>query len=141
MKHTGDDSYLSKVIGVVKEAQETKSKTQNLADKAAGWLFYVALGAGIITLVVWLSLGKNFEYALERMVTLMILSCNHYLGLASLLVVDIPTAVDAQMGVLIYNRNAFENARKITPCIFDKKCTRTNGALAIISVESTSNEY
>ena len=60
VKHIGKDSYLSKVIAMVKEAQETKSKTQNIADKAAAWLFYIALGAGITTLVVWLSLGKDF---------------------------------------------------------------------------------
>ncbi len=80
VQHTGEDAYLSKVIRMVTEAQESKSKTQNLADKAAGWLFYLALGVGMITLVVWLSLGEDFVNALERMVTVMIIACPHALG-------------------------------------------------------------
>lgn len=125
VQHTGDDSYLSKVIGMVEEAQKTKSKTQNSADKAAGWLFYVALGAGMLTLMVWLSLGKEFDYALERTVTVMIISCPHALGLAIPLVVAISTAVSAKNGLLIRNRTAFENSRKITTIIFDKTGTLT----------------
>lgn len=140
IKHTGDDSYLSKVIGMVKEAQETKSKTQNLADKAAAWLFYLALGAGICTIVVWLSLGKDFEFALERMVTVMIISCPHALGLAVPLVVAISTSVSAKNGLLIRNRTAFENSRKITAIIFDKTGTLTKGYFGVTRYESTSKE-
>lgn len=139
VKHTGEDSYLSKVIGMVKEAQETKSKTQNLADKAAAWLFYIALGAGVTTLVVWLSLGKDFEYALERMVTVMIISCPHALGLAVPLVVAISTAVSAKNGLLIRNRTAFENARNITAIIFDKTGTLTKGEFGLTRFKSVSN--
>lgn len=139
VKHTGEDSYLSKVIGMVKEAQETKSKTQNLADKAAAWLFYIALGAGVTTLVVWLSLGKDFEYALERMVTVMIISCPHALGLAVPLVVAISTAVSAKNGLLIRNRTAFENARNITAIIFDKTGTLTKGEFGVTRFKSVSN--
>ena len=138
-KHTGEDSYLSKVIGMVKEAQETKSKTQNLADKAAAWLFYIALGAGVTTLVVWLSLGKDFEYALERMVTVMIISCPHALGLAVPLVVAISTAVSAKNGLLIRNRTAFENARNITAIIFDKTGTLTKGEFGVTRFKSVSD--
>jgi Cu2+-exporting ATPase len=140
VKHTGEDSYLSKVIGMVKVAQDTKSKTQNLADKAAAWLFYVALGSGITTLVVWLSLGKKFEYALERMVTVMIISCPHALGLAIPLVVAISTSVSAKHGLLIKNRTAFENARKITTIIFDKTGTLTKGEFGVTRFKSTSKE-
>jgi Cu2+-exporting ATPase len=140
IKHTGDDSYLSKVIGMVKEAQETKSKTQNLADKAAAWLFYLALGAGICTIVVWLSLGQDFEFALERMVTVMIISCPHALGLAVPLVVAISTSVSAKNGLLIRNRTAFENSRKITAIIFDKTGTLTKGDFGVTRYESTSKE-
>ncbi|MFT7030685.1 MAG: Cu2+-exporting ATPase, partial [Marinoscillum sp.] len=140
VKHTGEDSYLSKVIGMVKVAQDTKSKTQNLADKAAAWLFYVALGSGITTLVVWLSLGKEFEYALERMVTVMIISCPHALGLAIPLVVAISTSVSAKHGLLIKNRTAFENARKITTIIFDKTGTLTKGEFGVTRFKSTSKE-
>ncbi|MCX2744034.1 copper-translocating P-type ATPase [Mangrovivirga sp. M17] len=139
VKHTGDESYLSKVIGMVEDAQKTKSKTQNLADKAAGWLFYLALGAGIITLFVWLSLGKDFEYSLERMVTVMIISCPHALGLAVPLVVAISTAVSAKKGLLIRNRTAFENSRKITTIIFDKTGTLTKGDFGVTRVKSISD--
>lgn len=140
VKHTGEDSYLSKVIGMVQQAQQSKSKTQNLANKAAAWLFYIALGAGIITLVVWLSLGKDFEYALERMVTVMIISCPHALGLAVPLVVAISTAVSAKNGLLIRNRTAFENARNITAIIFDKTGTLTKGEFGVTRFKSTSNK-
>jgi Cu2+-exporting ATPase len=125
---------------MVKVAQDTKSKTQNLADKAAAWLFYVALGSGITTLVVWLSLGKEFEYALERMVTVMIISCPHALGLAIPLVVAISTSVSAKHGLLIKNRTAFENARKITTIIFDKTGTLTKGEFGVTRFKSTSKE-
>ena len=141
VRHIGEDSYLSKVIGMVKEAQATKSKTQNLADKAAAWLFYIALGAGITTLVVWLSLGKDFEYALERMVTVMIISCPHALGLAVPLVVAISTAVSAKNGLLIRNRTAFENARKLTAIIFDKTGTLTKGEFGVTRFKSTLDKY
>lgn len=140
VKHTGQDSYLSKVIVMVKEAQSSKSKTQNLADRAAAWLFYIALGSGISTLVVWLSLGKEFEYALERMVTVMIISCPHALGLAVPLVVAISTAVSAKNGLLIRNRTAFENARKITAIIFDKTGTLTKGEFGVTRLQSTSDK-
>ena len=141
VRHTGEDSYLSKVIGMVREAQDTKSKTQNLADRAAGWLFYLALGAGILTLVVWLALGQDFEYALERMVTVMIISCPHALGLAVPLVVAISTAVSAKKGLLIRNRTAFENARKLTAIIFDKTGTLTKGEFGVTRTESASSQY
>ena len=138
VKHTGEDSYLSKVIGLVTEAQKTKSNTQNLADKAAGWLFYIALAAGIITLVVWLSLGKDFNYALERMVTVMIISCPHALGLAVPLVVAISTSVSAKHGLLIRNRTAFENSRKLTTIIFDKTGTLTKGEFGVTRFKSVA---
>lgn len=141
VKHIGKDSYLTKVIGMVKEAQKIKSKTQNLADRAAAWLFYIALGAGITTLVVWLSLGKDFEYALERMVTVMIISCPHALGLAVPLVVAISTAVSAKNGLLIRNRTAFENARKISAIIFDKTGTLTKGEFGVTRFKSILEKY
>jgi len=141
VEQTGDDAYLSKVIAMVDKAQKSKSKTQNLADKAAKWLFYLALGAGVITIVVWLSLGKEFEYALERMVTVMIISCPHALGLAIPLVAAISTSVAAKNGLLIRNRTAFENARKITTVIFDKTGTLTKGEFGVSRYKSTSQDY
>lgn len=133
--HTGKDSYLNKVITMVQEAQKTKSKTQHLADRAAKWLTIIALCTGIITLIVWLTLGFDFNYAIERMVTVMVISCPHALGLAIPLVVAISTAVSAQNGLLIRNRTAFENSRKITTIIFDKTGTLTKGEFGVTRIE------
>ncbi len=123
----GKDSYLSKVAKLVEDAQKVKSKTQNFADRAAKILTYAAIGGGIATLVVWLSLGFPFVFALERMVSVMVICCPHALGLAVPLVVAISTSVAAQKGLLIRNRTAFENARLITTIIFDKTGTLTKG--------------
>ncbi len=142
VKHTGEDSYLNKVVNMVKEAQQTKSRTQNLADKAAAWLTYAALGAGTVTLIAWwLFVGKEFVFSLERMVTVMVISCPHALGLAIPLVVAISTAVSAQKGLLIRNRTAFENARKITTIIFDKTGTLTRGQFGVTRFKSIGDEY
>src|SRR6187455_3475375 len=134
--HTGKDSYLNKVITLVQEAQKTKSRTQHLADRAAKWLTYIALGVGIITFIIWLSLGQGANYAIERMVTVMVISCPHALGLAIPLVVAISTAVSAQNGLLIRNRTAFENSRKITTIVFDKTGTLTKGEFGVTRIET-----
>jgi len=134
--HTGKDSYLNKVITLVQEAQKTKSRTQHLADRGAKWLTYVALAVGIITFIVWLALGHGTNYAIERMVTVMVISCPHALGLAIPLVVAISTAVSAQHGLLIRNRTAFENSRKITTIVFDKTGTLTKGEFGITRIET-----
>lgn len=128
VRSTGKDSYLNKVVNLVEDAQKVKSNTQNFADRAAKVLTLVALGGGVITLVVWLALGFSFVFALERMVTVMVISCPHALGLAVPLVVAISTAISAQKGLLIRNRTAFENARLITTIIFDKTGTLTRGS-------------
>ena len=133
---TGEDSYLSKVVNMVREAQGRKSKTQKLADRAAFWLTIVALTAGFGTLATWLFLGKDFAFALERMVTVMVISCPHALGLAIPLVSAISTAVSAQNGLLIRNRTAFENARKITTLVFDKTGTLTTGEFGVSRFKS-----
>ncbi|MEX0987052.1 MAG: copper-translocating P-type ATPase [Bacteroidales bacterium] len=124
----GKDSYINKVVKLVEDAQKIKSKTQNFADRAAKILTFVALGGGAITLLVWLVLGFPFVFALERMVTVMVISCPHALGLAVPLVVAISTSIAAQKGLLIRNRTAFENARLITTIIFDKTGTLTKGS-------------
>lgn len=136
---TGEDSYLNKVVNLVQEAQQAKSKTQNLANKAARWLTFVAVGVGAITLTAWLILGKDFNFALSRMVTVMVISCPHALGLAIPLVVAISTAISAKNGLLIRNRTAFENARKITALIFDKTGTLTEGDFGVSRVKSVSD--
>jgi len=138
---TGKDSYLSKVVKLVEDAQKIKSKTQNFADRAAKVLTFVALGGGVITLVVWLLLGFPFVFALERMVTVMVISCPHALGLAVPLVVAISTSISAQKGLLIRNRTAFENARLITTIIFDKTGTLTKGTHQLQAVKVLNKNF
>jgi len=139
--HTGKESYLNKVISLVKEAQQSKSKMQNLSDRAAKWLTYLALIVGFGTLAVWLILGFPFVYALERMVTVMVITCPHALGLAIPLVVSISTAISAQNGLLIRNRTAFEEARKITAIVFDKTGTLTKGKFGVTKIKSLTSDY
>ena len=136
----GKDSYMNKVIKLVEDAQKIKSKTQHLADRAAKILTFVALGGGFITLSVWLALGFEFVYALERMVTVMVISCPHALGLAIPLVVAISTTVSAKNGLLIRNRTAFENSRKISVLAFDKTGTLTKGNFGVTRYGSLSSE-
>lgn len=141
VEHTGKDSYLNKVIKMVEEAQKTKSKMQNLSDRAAKWLTYIALTVGFGTLAVWLILGFPFVYALERMVTVMVIACPHALGLAIPLVVAISTAISAQNGLLIRNRTAFEESRKISALVFDKTGTLTKGDFGVSRLESVGQKY
>jgi Cu2+-exporting ATPase len=141
VEHTGKDSYLSKVIKMVEDAQKTKSKMQNLSDRAAKWLTYLALTIGFGTLGIWLMLGFPFVYALERMVTVMVITCPHALGLAIPLVVAISTAVSAQNGLLIRNRTAFEESRKISAILFDKTGTLTKGDFGVTRIESVDNDF
>lgn len=137
----GKDSYLNKVVKLVEEAQKVKSKTQHFADRAAKVLTFVALGGGSLTLIVWLLLDYPFVFALERMVTVMVISCPHALGLAVPLVVAISTSVAAQKGLLIRNRTAFENARLITTIIFDKTGTLTKGTHELVSTQVLDEKY
>ena len=141
VESTGKDSYLNKVVKLVEDAQKIKSKTQNFADRAAKILTFVALGGGVITLAVWLLLGFPFVFALERMVTVMVISCPHALGLAVPLVVAISTSISAQKGLLIRNRTAFENARLITTIIFDKTGTLTKGSHELQEVKVLNQKF
>ncbi len=141
VEHTGKDSYLNKVIKLVEEAQKTKSRMQNLSDRAAKWLTYIALAIGFGTLAVWLILGFPFVFALERMVTVMVIACPHALGLAIPLVVAISTAVSAQNGLLIRNRTAFEESRKITTLLFDKTGTLTKGDFGVTRIVSLDKQF
>jgi len=135
VEKTGKDSFLSQVIDLVKEAQESKSKTQNLANRAAFWLTIIALAGGTITLVYWLTIGgQDFAFALERMVTVMVITCPHALGLAVPLVVAVSTAISASNGLLIRDRTAFENARNIDAIIFDKTGTLTKGEFGVTDI-------
>lgn len=132
VKKTGKDSYLSQMTELVREAQESKSKTQDLANRAALWLTIIAIFAGAATLFIWLAIAqRNFAFSLERTVTVMVITCPHALGLAIPLVVAVSTALSARNGLLIRNRAAFERARNIQAIIFDKTGTLTEGKFGV----------
>ena len=132
VKGTGRDSFLSQVIDLVKQAQQSKSKTQDLANTAAMWLTIVALSCGAITFLIWLVLtSKDLAFAIERAVTVMVITCPHALGLAVPLVVAVSTALAASSGLLIRNRVSFERARKLQAIIFDKTGTLTEGRFGV----------
>lgn len=137
---TGETTYLSKVIEMVSEAQESKSRAQNLANRAAKYLFYIAISAGVITFTVWFMLGYSVGTAVERMVTVMVISCPHALGLASPLVVAVSTALSAKQGLLIRNRTQFEEARRLDAIIFDKTGTLTQGDFGVTDIDP-SGQY
>lgn len=134
VEKTGDDTYLSQVITLVQDAQKSKSRTQDFTNKAAKWLFYIALLSGIVTLVIWLALGYSFDTALERMVTVMVITCPHALGLAAPLVVAVSTSLGAKHGLLIRNRTHFEQARNLDAVVFDKTGTLTKGEFGVTNV-------
>jgi len=143
--HGAKDSYLAQVIKLVQDAQKSKSKTQLLADRAAKWLTIIAIVAGIVTFFYWYLTGQSLSFAMERMVTVIVISCPHALGLAVPLVVAKSTAISAKNGLLIKNRTAFENSMKITTIVFDKTGTLTVGKFEvskIVSLQSglTENE-
>lgn len=142
VSHASADSYLSRVITLVQDAQKAKSKTQLLADKAARILTYIALGGGAITFFYWLTAGnQSLVFSLERMVTVIVICCPHALGLAVPLVVAISTSLSAKKGLLIKNRTAFENARKISTIIFDKTGTLTEGKFAVSIFKSLNPSF
>lgn len=132
VRKTANEGYLSQVIEMVRHAQESKSKTQDLANRAALWLTAVALGGGALTLFIWtVVLDADFAFALERTVTVMVIACPHALGLAIPLVVAVSTAKSAQNGLLIRDRTAFEAARNLQAVIFDKTGTLTEGRFGV----------
>jgi Cu2+-exporting ATPase len=139
----GEETYLNTVVEMVREAQESKSRSQTLADRAAMWLTIIALSAGTLTLVAWLALGREFVFAMERMVTVMVITCPHALGLAVPLVIAVTTSLAAGNGLLIRNRSQFEQARTIDAVVFDKTGTLTEGTFglkAVIALSDTDEE-
>ena len=135
--HAAADSYLAQVVKLVEDAQKNKSKTQLLADVAAKWLTIVALVAGVGTFLFWWLSGEPLAFAIERMVTVIVICCPHALGLAVPLVVAKSTALSAQNGLLIKNRTAFEESRKISTLVFDKTGTLTIGKFEVSKVVVT----
>ncbi|MFC0321199.1 MULTISPECIES: copper-translocating P-type ATPase [Olivibacter] len=135
--HGSEQSYLSQVIKLVQDAQNSKSKTQLLANTAARWLTLIAIVIGILTFSYWyFAGGKDLAFSIERMVAVVVICCPHALGLAVPLVVAKSTAQSAKNGLLIKNRTAFENARKITTLVFDKTGTLTVGKFEVSKVVS-----
>src|SRR6266568_3804910 len=134
VRRTGADTYLAQVIELVRKAQETRSRTQDLANRAALWLTLIAVGGGTLTLVAWLGAGREFSFALERMVTVMVITCPHALGLAVPLVVAVSTALSARNGLLIRDRSAFERARELDAVVFDKTGTLTEGRFGVTDI-------
>lgn len=130
----GADSYLNKVIRLVEDAKRSQSRTQLLADKAARWLTLIAIVSGVLTFAGWMYLKHDWAFAIERMVTVIVICCPHALGLAVPLVVAVSTAQSARNGLLIKNRMAFENARRVTTVVFDKTGTLTEGKFQVTKV-------
>ena len=129
---TGSETALAGIMRLVEQAQQSKSRTQVLADKAAGWLFYIALAAALITAVAW-TIAESFNIeVLNRVVTVLVIACPHALGLAIPLVVAITTAMGAKNGILVRNRLALEAAREIDVVIFDKTGTLTRGQFGVV---------
>jgi Cu2+-exporting ATPase len=139
VQKTGDETYLSQVITMVRQAQESRSRSQDLANRAAVWLTTVALGGGAVTLAGWLATGVSFPFALARAVTVMVIACPHALGLAVPLVVAVSTALSAANGLLIRDRSAFERARALDAIVFDKTGTLTEGRFGVTDVIPLDN--
>jgi Cu2+-exporting ATPase len=135
VEKTGKDSYLAQMTELVRQAQESKSRTQNLADRAALGLTITSISVGLLTLGIWLGVGhREFVFALSRMVTVMVITCPHALGLAIPLVVAVSTSISAKSGLLIKNRDGFEQARKVSAILFDKTGTLTQGKFGVTDV-------
>lgn len=134
-----NESYLTQVIDMVRESQRTKSKTQDVTNKAAKWLFYIALAAGIITFIAWISIGATIDTAIIRLVTVLVIACPHALGLAAPLVISVSISLAAKHGLLIRKRPQFEKARKINAVIFDKTGTLTEGKFGVTDIQTFNN--
>jgi Cu2+-exporting ATPase len=135
---TGDETALAGIMRLVEQAQQSKSDTQILADKAAGWLFYVALGVATVTAVAWI-VAVGFQLAvLARVVTVLVIACPHALGLAVPLVVAISTSMGARNGILVRDRLALEAAREIDTVIFDKTGTLTQGQFGVVDMATVA---
>jgi Cu2+-exporting ATPase len=139
--HSAKDSYLAQVVKLVHDAQRSKSKTQLLADTAARWLTIIAIISGLATFLYWYLTGSPLAFAIERMVTVIVICCPHALGLAVPLVVAKSTSLSAKHGLLIKNRTAFENSRKITTLVFDKTGTLTEGKFQVAKIETVSDQF
>ncbi|WP_301711213.1 copper-translocating P-type ATPase [Oenococcus sicerae] len=128
---TGQSGFVAQVMDMIAKAQQQKSKSESLADEVSSWLFYIALVVGIITFISWYMFTKNFDTALERLVTVLVIACPHALGLAIPLVIARSTSIGATNGLLVRNRQAIENATKIDTIAMDKTGTLTEGKFIV----------
>ena len=136
---TGEQTALAGIMRLVEQAQQSKSRTQVLADKAAGWLFYIALAAALVTAVAW-TIADTFNVeVLNRVVTVLVIACPHALGLAIPLVVAITTALGARNGILVRDRLALEAAREVDVVIFDKTGTLTQGKFGVVDIAAAED--
>lgn len=131
---TGNETTLAGIMRLVDQAQGSRGRAQALADRAAKWLTYIALAAGIITLVTWIAIGAEPAYAVERMVTVLVIACPHALGLAVPLVIAISTTIGAGSGLLIRDRRGLEDARRLNAVVFDKTGTLTLGEHRVVAM-------
>ncbi len=136
VKKTGKDTYLNQVIELVRKAQESKSRAQDLANRAAFFLTILALSVGAITFFAWLLSGEGLDFSIERAATVMVITCPHALGLAVPLVVAVSTALAANSGLLIRDRGAFERSRDLQAVVFDKTGTLTRGVFGVTDILS-----
>jgi len=139
IERTGEETYLAQVIELVRQVSESKSRTQDLANRAAALLFYVALGVGIITYIIWFIIESPLV-ALERSVTVLVIACPHALGLAIPLVVALSTSITAKSGILIRDRKTFEDIKDVNAVVFDKTGTLTVGEFGVSDVISSVDE-
>ncbi|HEV3475371.1 MAG TPA: HAD-IC family P-type ATPase, partial [Actinomycetota bacterium] len=136
VSRTGEQTALAGIMRLVEEAQASKSRAQDVADRAAMWLFYVAVVAGSLTAVAWgvFAAGRGLDFVVERAVTVVVIACPHALGLAVPLVIAISTSLSARSGLLVRNRMALERARELDVVVFDKTGTLTRGELGVTDV-------
>ncbi len=134
VQRTGEETYLAQVIELVRQAQESRSRTQRLADRAAAWLTLIGITAGAGTLAGWLLVGDGANFAFQRAVTVVVITCPHALGLAIPLAVSVSTSIAARNGLLIRDRAGFERARDIDTVVFDKTGTLTDGRFGVTAV-------
>ena len=136
----GEDGYLSQVMGLVNQAQNDKSSAELLSDKVAGYLFYFAVSAGVISFIIWMLIQNDVDFALERLVTVLVIACPHALGLAIPLVTARSTSIGAHNGLIIKNRESVEIAQHIDYVMMDKTGTLTEGNFSVNHYESFKND-
>ena len=136
---TGERTTLAGIMRLVEQAQGSRSRAQALADRAAFWLTWIALGAGVVTLVAWLLIGATASTAIERFVTVLVIACPHALGLAVPLVLAISTTLGARAGLLVRDRRGLEQARNLTTVVFDKTGTLTLGEHRVVAVRTVGD--